>query len=170
MCLVKLQKPKCTLALICPTSMRGRGKHAYGVRSADMYPGTAHCQLCMHTSYRSAHQLLRNAVNSSTDPAEFISHSASAMFELDRQSEFQYSTRSSIWPISESPYKLTILTRIRSIVLDIPRQTDYRVLHMEHVPRYLVRVNAAPAPRATGNLTACMQPQSQMISFIDSEF
>ena len=83
-----------------------------------MYPGTAHCQLCMHTSYRSAHQLLRNTVNSGTDSAEFISHSASPMFELDRQSEFQYSTRSSIWPISESPYKLTILTRIRSMVLD----------------------------------------------------
>ena len=79
-----------------------------GVRSADMYPGTAHCQLCMHTSYRSAHQLLRNTVNSSSDPAEVISHSASPMFELDRQSEFQYSTRSSIWPISShhtnSPY------------------------------------------------------------------
>ena len=37
--------------------MRARGKHAYGVRSADMYPGTAHCQLCMHTSYQNAHQL-----------------------------------------------------------------------------------------------------------------
>ena len=57
-----------------------------------MYPGTAHCQLCMHTSYRSAHQLLRNTVNSSSDPAEVISHSASPMFELDRQSEFRYST------------------------------------------------------------------------------
>ena len=77
--------------------MRARGKHAYGVRSANMYPGTGHCQLCMHTSYRSAHQLLRNTVNSSSDPAEVISHSASPMFELDRQSEFQYSTRSSIW-------------------------------------------------------------------------
>ena len=42
--LVKLQGLKCTIALICPANMRGRGEHAYGVRSADMYPGTAHCQ------------------------------------------------------------------------------------------------------------------------------
>ena len=82
--------------------MRARGKHAYGVRSADMYPGTAHCQLCMHTSYRNAHQLLRNALNSDAEPAEFISRSASPIFELDGQSEFQYCTSRSI---SKSPYK-----------------------------------------------------------------
>ena len=93
--------------------MRGRGKHAYGVRSADMYPGTANCQLYMHTSYRSAHQLLSNTVNSGTDPAEFISHSASPMFELDRQSEFQYSTRSSIWPISTHWHHFVINTILR---------------------------------------------------------
>ena len=59
--------------------MRARGKHAYGVRSADMYPGTANCQLYMHTSYRSAHQLLSNTVNSGTDPAEIIQTIASVI-------------------------------------------------------------------------------------------
>ena len=67
----------------------------------------------MHTSYRSAHQLLSNTVNSGTDPAEFISHSASPMFELDRQSEFQYSTRSSIWPISTHWHHFVINTILR---------------------------------------------------------